>query len=114
MSFKLKVEKFVERGEKKWRILGWEGCMRREETPKEYTSYSKKPWFYLSSYTDKIIVNVPIYDYNYNIRVGNEYEESEFNELLDTMLKAGIRLHTLREEVKELEKNWRGKETFVI
>jgi len=48
------------------------------------------------------------------LEVGYFYEENIFQKKLEFIKKSGDRLKDINDQLKEMRKNWRGKETFII
>ena len=113
MSMKIYTEKCVIRGEKRRKILGFEGVLEGLELPKEYvlgyprvTLESHCGYEYLAIVDEKGRRTVMYAD--------ESYKEDEFQEMIKAIEKAGYRLHEINKKVKELEEVWKGEETFII
>jgi hypothetical protein len=111
MPVKLQTKKIVREGEKCREIINWEGIMNRNELPFEYVNESN---MFFQSCQQK----GGIYLYKNNseryIIEGSTFSETCFQEILNAMIKAGEKLHKIREKEKELKKSWNGIETFTI
>ncbi len=113
---KITTEKIVVEGEKRRRIIDIEGVMPLSELPDEYVNGVPRVIRQQKCGNHKDIC-VEKYD-GFNIvesrllNVGQDYDEVEFQIILQIIYNAGERLHKIRQGEKELKKTWNGKEVF--
>ena len=113
MSIVIKTEKVVERGVAKRMILEI-NALGREELPVEYlrgtpccyrnTNYNQSP--VLCGTNEQIN---PILTVNHTVR-----EEEFQSKYLPWIKGSGARLREINDRIRELEKAWKGEETFII
>lgn len=127
--FKLKLEKVVLKGNKCYKILGWEGSISKNELPEKYT----KPGT-LFFYTDKNFegeeclriynAHIPLvrswssssdpFGSCQTFKVNEVYKEDVINNLIAKLKEAGSRLSEIRKEIKKLEEEWNGEVEVII
>lgn len=114
MALKITTQKIVERGVKKRKITKIEGLITGNKLPIKY--HNQIPYLY----TYYEIPHIKFHSNSGTIReiiinVGRIYKPEEWDEeILPAIKEAGQRLHEIRKEVKEIEKEWQGEETFIV
>ncbi|MFW6030479.1 MAG: hypothetical protein ACOCRO_09535, partial [Halanaerobiales bacterium] len=107
--FKLRCEKIIRDGKKAVKILDWENCFKKDDLPSIYTNDS--PSFYQTK-IGRIRVN---HDEGGGFfRKETVYDLEDFEEIIHTLEEAGHRLHNIRQNIKELKKEWNGEEVITI
>lgn len=106
----IKTTKIVSKnGKKQYRIESIKGVISKDLLPSDV--YLKgKPCFWRNGeiYT---LDNTAGYIYMYR---GIVIAEKFFLEIIEDIKRAGIQLHILNNEKREIEKTWKGEDTFII
>lgn len=109
-SARILTEKILIDGTPCRKILGFWGILGRDALPKKYLS--KPPYFcmddrYLNAYYPKNGDNT----YAIGFCIGSDFAETDFQELLVWLKRAGSRLAKIRQQERDA---WSGKETIEI
>lgn len=104
----IRTEKLVKKGVAFRKILEIK-AITYEELPSEYIG--GYPYCYKRDDGKELYV---VSNWHRSLFVDNNYKESFFQEMLETITTCGKRLQEINVKVKELEKNWVGEETFYI
>lgn len=127
--FKLKLEKVIYKGEKAYKILGWEGSIPERELPEKYLKKGEMFFFtyryynsgeYLRIYNAHI-PGISSCHYSGDLRgdyqefeVGKVYPEKTIDALIIKLKEAGSRLSEIRKEIKKLREEWNGEVEVII
>lgn len=100
------VEKVMERGEQKFKIISFSNIKKYDELPIEYINGA--PRFSRGSEETSISTDSKTYV------IGTVISRSSFDGLIKTMKEAGTRLTEINKRIKEQQKTWNGTITITI
>lgn len=117
----IKTERFVQRGQAYYRIIGIDNCMPYEELPIAYTEETEGSHFFqwdhdvnCGEFTLRIVKEGGGY-HTIKIKNGEVFPQREWeDEVLPAIRRAGNLLHKLREAERKLKSTWNGEVEFII
>lgn len=107
MSMKIKVEKVLEKGEPRIKILEMEG-LSYYELPSEYVAKPPNVRFY----SDNLYLDMGKFTYRYLI--DGLLTQQEFENLMRDLNICGTRLKEINDKIRELKKTWNGVKEYKI
>lgn len=107
---KFKFKKFLERGVKKYRVLGWEGVKTYNKLPAVYTQ--GYPCIYEDN-TTRIVLKQDTETYG-DLRVNETLSEKSYERIITFLRDSGDRLHQIRKQLKKENANWSGEFEVLI
>lgn len=119
MLAKLRLDRIVERGEKKLRIAAIENVIRSQDLPMQYMNGVPRFSDVGGGRSPSVIVFIPVNGGNgecsfYTISVGNVYSENDLNVIVEWMRRAGNRLTKINRRLKEENEGWEGQVEITI
>jgi len=106
-SIKIKVRAFVDRGIRKYVVLGIKGVLPRERLPKSYVE--RFPSFWLT----KTRKTVKLFD-GRTLSIGGIYRKAVFDGFIRDIEIAGDRLHLLNDHIDDVKSEFEGVRTIKI
>ena len=107
---KFRFKKFIERGVKKYRLLGVEGVKGYYDLPVKYID--GKPVIYLEN---SGLIKVFLEDGGYlGLKVGSEISCKDYDMYMTAFRDAGNRLHEINKQLKKENTDWDGMVEVVI
>lgn len=106
-SIKIKVRAFVDRGVRKYVVLGIKGVLPRERLPKSYVE--RFPSFWLT----KTRKTVKLFD-GRTLSIGGIYRKPVFDGFIRDIEIAGDRLHALNDRIDIVKDEFEGVRTIKI
>jgi len=111
--FRLITKKIVYRGEKGRQIVDWKNCMTKDECPEIYLE--GYPHFYENIKGTLVLVadSNGFFEDIFEVEKRRKMSEEGFQNLILIIEQAGHRMHEIRQQIKEVEKDWVDKDPFV-
>jgi len=111
MSIKIKTEKIIDRGVQYYKIKSIT-ALDFKSLPQEYTD--NRPYAYYSERDKSLYIGPSESSRTHYIQIGQQLHETTLNEKLDILKACGERLRKINKKLAKENKNWNGKETFII
>jgi hypothetical protein len=106
-SIKIKIRAFVDRGVKKYVVLGIKGVLPRDKLPKSYVEHFPSFWLTKTRKTLKL------YD-GRTLSIGGIYRKATFDGFIRDIEIAGDRLHALNDRIDDVKAEFEGVRTLKI
>ena len=104
------LEKVMERGEQKFKIISFNNIKPMCELPNEYLQGT--PRFYTCG--SQLLVVFRYEGYQFNYPIDDIINKETIDKLITIMKAAGTRLTEINKRIKEQEKTWNGTITITI